>query len=46
MTAFQLRQHLEHDHQIPSRGLDYEQLTAIHEDDHQAPQGHDHKALR
>lgn len=46
MTAFELRRHLAADHQIPSRGLNYEQLIAIHEDDHQVAQGHDHNALR
>lgn len=46
MNAFELRQHLARDHQIPTRGLAYEQLVALHEDDHRVAQGHDHKALR
>lgn len=46
MTAYELRRHLAAEHQIQARGLDYEHLIALHEDDHHSPQGHDHKALR
>lgn len=41
-SSFELRQHLARDHGLELRGLFYEDLIAIHDNDHEAEQGHDH----
>lgn len=42
VTGYELRRHLAADHGLELRGLVYEDLVAIHDDDHEAEQGHDH----
>lgn len=46
MTAYQLRRHLAADHALEVRGFPYEELIALHEDDHKVAQNHDHREMR
>lgn len=42
MTAYQLRRHLTAAHDLPTRGLPYADLVAVHDDDHRIEQDHTH----
>lgn len=42
MTGYELRKHLAGEHGLELRGLTYRDLTVIHDEDHEAEQGHDH----
>lgn len=42
MTAYELRLHLRREHDMQLAGLRYDQLLAIHDDDHRAESGHQH----
>lgn len=44
MTGYELRIHLAHAHDIPTRGLMYEQMLVLHDHDHRpgVAQNHDH----
>lgn len=46
MTGYELRRHLAADHQIPTSGLTYEELSALHRSDHEVSQDHDHREMR
>lgn len=42
MTGHELRRHLAVEHGLELRGLTYRDLELIHDNDHEAEQGHDH----
>ena len=42
MTGYQLRRHLEAAHDIPTRGLTYEQMAVLHHHDHRPGIDQDH----
>jgi hypothetical protein len=42
VTGYELRRHLAGEHGLELRGLTYRDLEAIHDDDHEQEQGHDH----
>lgn len=44
MNCFELRRHIATGHHIDLRGLDYGELVAIHTQEHEAIQGHEHDA--
>lgn len=43
MTAYELRQHLASAHDLELRGLAYDSLLTIHDEDHQVDQDHTHE---
>lgn len=43
MTAYELRRHLEHAHDIPTRGLGYDEMATLHDYDHRPGVDLDHE---
>jgi hypothetical protein len=45
-SSYDLRRHLDTDHQLPLRGLAWTEMVRIHEHDHGADPGHTHEQAK